>query len=314
MESSKQRSAAHINKLLADAVLPRNQIATISGISNTYIRDLQKGNIAKVSRSKLVALAVALNLRLVEIDELLVVFRQPPLSPDDVDLFIEKFDSRKFTTAIIPIRDFFAYELMTNAITQIPGEQIIVNDRPALSLRAQGHRSYTDANLVESHPMYGELVEAIGRKREQTMANSLFQWEATHYICKDCLEDYVRLCSDREEQKFRARHIRNMLNYVRTFPKLHIHLTGICSSHLFTLKYPSDPQKHDVTISFSARPGHFVKHDRSGRLSGFATKNPVMIRNFEAELKSIKASVLEAFADLRALEAYLQGLVDDYLG
>lgn len=313
MTEQVQKSATFFTRLLEDAVLPRNQIATISGISNTYIRDLENGNIVKASRTKLIAVAVALNLRLNEIDELLIVFGLTPLSKDDVDLFMTKFGQRKFTTAIIPIRDFFAYELMTNSMKQVPGEQIIVNDRPTLSLRAPGHRSYSDENLVKSHPMYGELVEAIGKVREQTLANNLFHHKEYHYICKHCLEDYLKICPDAKEQSFRAQHIKNMLNYIRTFPNLKVYLTSICSSHLFTLKYPSTSELTGPSLCFSARPGHFVKHDRAGRLSGFATINPVMVKNFEEELKSIKSSTIEQYEDESRMEGYLQDLISPYL-
>lgn len=313
MNDRVKSSAEHVKKLLMEAVLPRNQISTISGVSNTYIRDLEKGNIAKVSRKKLIGLAVALNLRLSAIDDLLVAFGLTALSPKDVDLFIERFDLRKFTTAIIPIRDFFAYELMTNSMKQAPGEQIIVNDRPTICVRPRGHRSYSDTNLVKSHPMYGVLVEAIGKMREQTLANNLFHFKEHHYICKQCLEDYLLKVSDAVEQKFRAQHIRNKLNYIRTFTNLEVHLTSMCSSHLFVLKYPAIPENSDVSLCFTARPGHGATSGRAGRLSGFATINPVMVKTFEEELKSIKSSVIKKYSDQRALEKYLQDLVAPFL-
>ncbi len=60
-----------------------------------------------MDRRKLLRLAVALNMNLNRIDEMLRVFDRASLSPDDIDGFIESAHKRKTTTALFPLRDFF---------------------------------------------------------------------------------------------------------------------------------------------------------------------------------------------------------------
>ena len=78
----------HLRALIASRGVPRNQIASLSGLTNTYIRDLENDVIQNVPRGNLIALAVALNLGLLEADELLRIFDRAQLTPTDVPAFL----------------------------------------------------------------------------------------------------------------------------------------------------------------------------------------------------------------------------------
>jgi transcriptional regulator with XRE-family HTH domain len=84
-----EASAEYICKLLAQSPMPRNQVAALSGLTNTYIRDLERGIIANVGRDKLISLSVALNLDLIETDQMLKIFDRSPLSLDDIGIFLQ---------------------------------------------------------------------------------------------------------------------------------------------------------------------------------------------------------------------------------
>jgi transcriptional regulator with XRE-family HTH domain len=201
MNRGKAASAAYVRALLEKSNLPRNQIAAISGLSNAYIRVLEKGDTASVGREKLISFGLALNLSLTEIDELLQVFDRSKLSKDDIPIFFETSKQIKISSALHPLRDVYVIELMYLRAEQIPGHQITVNDRPSTAFRPEGHRTYSDKSLVKAHPIYSELIEQIGRERKRNLLYQLTRNAVEHYIFRDSLEGYVRSCNDREEKR-----------------------------------------------------------------------------------------------------------------
>lgn len=299
--------ANYICDVIAASRIPRNQVAAAAGLTNTYIRDLELGNIANVDRRKLLRLAVALNLNLNRIDDMLRIFDRASLSTDDIDTFIDSAHKRKITTALAPLRDFYAYELAVYAMEVVPGDQVMVNDRPTVCLRENGHRTFSDNRLVEAHPLYAELLETIGDVRRQQFETNLKTHTITHYLCRECIEDYVLANRDAEEAQWRRRHVANLLDFYRRFDTLEVHITNVCSYMLFSIKKPKDGS--GIQFNFCAKPGHYVPGDRPGRLAGFSTSNPVMLKTFEDELDSIKGWVLPEFGERQAVEAYLEGLI-----
>lgn len=311
MSVTKQRRlrAEFICELIAESQIPRNQIAAAAGLTNTYIRDLEQGNIANVDRRKLLRLAVALNINLNRIDELLRVFDRAALSSDDIESFIESAHKRKTTTALFPLRDFYAYELAVYGMEYLPGNQIMVNDRPTVCLRELGHRTFTDSRLVEAHPLYAELLESIGKVRREQLEQNLLQYKVTHYICRDCIEDYVRSEGHEEEAHWRRKHVANLLDLHRKYPNMEVHITGVCSYMLFSIKEPQDGS--NTQFNFCAKPGHYVPGERPGRLAGFSTCNPVVLKTFEDELQSIIQWTLPEFSSRQAVEEYLEHLISE---
>ena len=302
-----KNSAEFVCKLIAESKMPRNQIAAASGLTNTYIRDLEQGNIANVGREKLIQFAVALNLNLSSIDELLRVFDRANLSEDDIPLFLAAGIKSKTTTAIFPLRDFYAYELAVYSQECIPGDQVMVNDRPTVCLRQPGHRTFTERRLVEAHPVYEKLLETIGAVRRKRLEENLEKFQVTHYICRQCLADYVLNSGNAEENRWRKQHVRNLIICMDRYPNLNVHLTGVCAYTLFSIKKPRDGSK--VQVHFCARPGHFVAGERPGRLSGFFTINPMILQTFQEELMSIKGWVFEEYADRHHLMEYMDKLI-----
>ena len=301
--------AAHVLELMERSQRPRNQIATISGLTNTYIRDLERGHITNVPREKLIAFATALNLDLNQIDAMLAVFDRTGLSPNDIPTFIDTARRGAISGALLPVRDMFAYELIVLSAEMISGRQIIVNDRPTMSLLAQGHRSYTDRSLLSVHPIYSELIEAIGNERRENFFSLLARHPVELYICKQCLEDYLLAGADGEEHKWRVRHVSALLQALGAYPDLRLFLTRMCTNFNYTLKLPVKKGASDK-IFFSARAPHDMPRDKQGRLTGFATENPIIIQNFKDELEAVRKTVIEDYSDAQRQTDYLKMLLD----
>ena len=308
MKRKNNQTAGYITALMDRTKLPRNQIAAVSGLSNPYIRELERGNIANVGREKLIALAVALNLTLVETDELLTVFDRASLSVEDIPLFLDTGGQRRLSAALHPLFDLFVYELMISSIERIPGRQVIVNDRPTACLRPAGHRSHNDRHLVAAHPVYGPLVEAIGRERQRILTVNLADHVLEHYICRSCLLDYLRPDHAPEERAWRVNHLETLTFYVNQFPNFELYLTTVCPSFNFTLKQPPPESGEPDKLFFIGKSQHGGLPG-GGRLAGFGTDNPVVTQNFKEELKFITAAVIDDFRDRSRLLAYLRELI-----
>ena len=310
MTDKRQLMAEHVSALIRHSKKPRNQIASVSGLTNTYIRDLEQGNIANVPREKLIALSVALNLDLNQTDELLTVFDRARLTPDDIPAFLDMVNRCKLSSALLPVKDMFAYELVVLASEVIPGDQIIINDRPTSGLESLGHRSHTDYPLLDSHPIFGELLEAIGAARNKNFLAMLARNRVELYMCRHCLTDYVLSCQNERQKKWRSRHVAATLEAMRSFPEFRVYLTNICVNFNFTLKLPDDKKRNNPKVLFSARAPHYISRNNHGRLTGFATENPVVVQNYLDEAELVRQKVADESSTREQVMTWLISLLN----
>ncbi len=315
--AAKSPSAKHMKRHSSGRILsefieagkrPRNQIATLSGLTNTYIRNLENGDIENVPRKRLIALGVALNLDLAEIETLLAAFDRARLTPQDIPAFIETAQNAALSEAVLPVRDLFAYELILLSMEMAPGRQVIVSDRPTISLLADGHRTHTDREVLHRHPMYRELIEAVGLARRQNFYRLSSMHSVEHYICRQCLEDYLNADVDEEESAWRAKHVAALLEALQTQPNVRLYLTDTCVNLNFTIKFTA-PGRGNDKLSYSARAPHDVNRGKRGRLIGFITENPPLCQCFRDELARVANTVIAPLTDQNALVNYVESLL-----
>jgi len=300
--------ADYVRSLLREIPLPRNQVAAASGLSNTYIRDLEQGNIANVPREKLIAFAVALNLSLKAIDEMLNRFDRAPLSAADIGLFLQTAGQRRFSSALVPIRDDFTLGLVLLSTEQIAGGHVIVSSEPTVCLRRTGHVRYAQRRLADSHPVHGPLVEAIAGHRRVTLLQNLRKHPVRQYICRHCLQDYIRHCDDPVEKRWRSLHLEAVAQALQTHPNWQFLLIDTCPTFIFTLKTPADRSGAGDRLVITRQAPHRFQGRRLGKLAGFVTENTPVVENFRKELESIAGVVVEEFLDRRRLLGFLRDL------
>lgn len=304
--------SSHVNyltQLINEGRRPRNQIATLSGLTNTYIRNLERGEIVNVPRERLIAIGVALNLDLNEIEHLLASFDRARLTAEDIPHFIAAAGRCAISEAVLAVRDLFSYELIMLSVEKDSGPQAIISDRPTISLLPRGHRSYTDRNLLPEHPVYSDLIEAIGDARKQNFFSLVKQNRIEHCICRQCLGDYLAHCPDAEEKAHRLRHVGALLRVVRTEPNFRLYLTDACVNFNFTLKHRAEAGSGPNKLAYSARAPHDIYREKQGRIFGFVTENPTLIQTFRAELARLKASTEDHLLDRKQQEAVLADLL-----
>ena len=307
MVNRKEASAAYIKALLMRSPMPRNQVAAISGLTNTYIRDLERGIIANVAREKLISLAVAFNLDLTETDRMLTIFDRAALTEDDIPIFLRTAEKGGFSSALLPVRDRYALDLMMLATERIPGRHVLVSTEPPVGLRSEGHRKHSEERLAVMHGIYNELVEAIGRERRKAVEANLAHHPIDVYICPECLHNYIRYCNDPVERQWRIKHINTVIEFVERFANWHFRLVESCPTFSFVLKIPARSGEKDRFL-LTSLPPHRFQGKRSGKLSGFVTDNPVVIENFKDELAGIERVVMPEYLDPGRLIDFLRAV------
>ena len=308
-EKQQAARAGFVRALLGESSLPRNQVAAASGLSNTYIRDLEQGNIANVAREKLIALAVALNLTLPAADGMLNRFDRAPLSASDIEIFLRTASKRRFSSALVPVQDDFTLGLVLLSSERIAGTHVIVSSEPTVCLRQLGHVRYTQRRLADTHSLHVPLVEAIAEQRQSTLQQNLRSHPVRQYICRHCLEAYIRHCDDSTEKKWRCRHLAAVVDTLEGYPNWEFILADTCPTFIFTLKTPAGSPDAGERLIITRQAPHRFQGKRSGKLAGFATGNVAMVENFRKELTSIEGAVVETLRNRSRLIDYLQRLI-----
>ena len=308
---SDRKRHTYIRNLMDSSPATRNQIAAISGLSNPYIKELEQDNINNVGREKLLSLSIALDLGLKEIDELLTVFDRSKLSESDIPLFLKVAEKCRFSSALHPINDSYTLDLMFLAAEAKLGEHTIVSTRPASCFRHEGHRLFSEKNLVDSHPIYGELVTSINRERRRRFLLNLNDHTVENIVCAHCLEEYIKNCRDTEEKFWRIRHIRHIINIINGFDNFRFYLARECPGFLFVLKSGRPGVKDPDRLIITTFPPHRLAIKSSRALTGFATQSNAVVQTFKNELKFIHAAVLEDYLDREKLITYLETLIKE---
>lgn len=304
-----RRAGAHLRELLAQSAIPRNQVAALSGLSNPYIRELEKGRIRNVAREKLIALSVALNLDLDQIDELLVVFDRTGLTDGDVPVFVAAAGRMRFSKALHPVYDSYSLDLMLLSAEQFAGDHVVVSPRPTSCLRAIAHSLYLARNLTRRHPLYADLIAAIMEARRASLLANLERHTVDQYVCRDCLRTYVHNCSDETERDLRRDHIRNVIALLDTTPNFRLTLTTECPTFMLALKRPASDHDISAKLVLCAVPPHRHARRNSSFLAGFATDNPVVTRKISHDIGMFAAAAVPELQKRAALSDYLENLL-----
>lgn len=308
MDTRKQKSAAFITKAIKNSLIPMNQIATTSGLTNTYIRDLMNGNIAHANRSKLIAFATTVGLTLDETDDLLTVFDRAKLSLDDIPIFIQTAKKRKASNAFYPVRDFFGYELLTLAAEQISGPKILFSRHPTNALRPEGHRTYLDKERDGVHEIHSAVREAVGKERNRNLVEQLSRYPMYQYIEKDCLKEYVDHSHDTAERKWREKHLEFLISNIRQFDNFKLIITRIPSAFTFFIKYLESmdkPERIFITGGDISQSTYRVP----GQIVGYFTGNQTIIEQFNNDVNILKGHIYKEFMDRKNLLSFLESLI-----
>ncbi|WP_028586076.1 helix-turn-helix domain-containing protein [Desulfogranum mediterraneum] len=310
MTTRQEKKAAYIRDVVAKSMIPRNQIANISGLTNTYIRDLEQGNIANVSRDKLLKFATAVGLDLEAIDELLTIFDRSKLNPDDIPAFIENAKKQKPSNSVHAARDFFGYELLLLATESLPGPKTINTNHPTVILQPEELRfAFLERSAHRLHPIHNELRRAIARERKQNLIRQLGKYVMHHYISKRALDDYVLSCTDQRERQLKIRHLLNIREFIESYPRFRCYLTELETGFNCLLKHARTEGEAE-RVFFYTHDMSLLQGRLNGQIIGFYTAGKVIIDQFKKDVGIVESGVLEAYREPADLALYLTRLIE----
>ena len=308
MNKRQESSVIFVTEALKKSGIPRNQVATISGLTNTYIQDLERGKIAHASRDKLIALAITLNLALHETDKLLTVFDRSKLNIDDVSIYIQCAKQIGSSTIVHTFRDHFSYYLFILSAEQIPGPKVCSHVKEPAGILCPEGPTPVERGMDENHPIYCDLRKAISTERRRNLNLQLNQYAMDHYINKELLDEYIRRGRDSEERNLRKMHIESVLLHIRNYENFNFYLTKIKSSFNFMVKF-SDLSEYAEKVFFDAHLSPLHPGQMNGLVAGFFTENKIIVNQFKKDIEIMKAHVLDEYLDRRKLESYFENLV-----
>ncbi|WP_376100752.1 hypothetical protein ACE7GA_27325 (plasmid) [Roseomonas sp. CCTCC AB2023176] len=296
---------AYLQVLVAARGAPRNQVSSLSGLTNTYIRDLERDVIANVPRGNLIALGLALNLGLDELDTLLARFDRAALAEGDIPAFLGLADRLRLSTALHACHNLL-YELVVTSLVGPGASRVtIVNQRPTGALRPSGYRTYFDRHVLAAHPLYPALVEAIGAfRRERLEAALAAGCRVEHVLSHAHLTEYAGAPGPRVERRWRRAHVAALADLMRRSPGFSVRLIPTAPTFQYTLAERSGDGA--PAVGFEGWPSPGTTRLSPGALTGFATAAPPVVASFAEDLARCRSGAVDGLADrdatLNALE------------
>src|SRR5271157_5050901 len=142
----------YLQEKMGQALLSRNQLSKLTGLANSYLALLEKGEITDVKKDKLVYIAFALGLSFEETNKLLRLYGYLRILESDIPKFIKAAERRKIE-GIQPIYKNLGIELLLISLDTLPGEENVVNDRLSFALQPPEYAVYKKAKQGITDPV-----------------------------------------------------------------------------------------------------------------------------------------------------------------
>ena len=163
--------------------------------------------------------------------------------------------------------------------------------------------------MQNPHPLHFKLLEEVGRKRTENFRSLIKTHAMEHYVCENCLQDYINGKDELEEKNWKIKHVKKLISYIERYENFHFRLTTICSKLNYTLKLPDNKTKDKPKVFFLGNTtGHSNVFNETTRVFGFATENPTVVQNFLQDHETIKNFIREDLLPREKMITYLKYL------
>lgn len=270
-----------------NAEITRNELANLTGLSNSYILALERGKITRVGRDKLISIGAAFNLPLDDINRLLLEYKSSPVTSDDVDSFLNVAHKRRIVGMQSVHRGLNLY-LLFISLEGLAGDLDIVTYRPLTIFEPPGYRTYFDNKLGFTNEVFLNLKARFIDERRKIMQDALTKYKITHFICKHCMAEYIKKAdtTTKEEKEFIRQHLKTTIKYI-TQHNYDLRLTNKCEAVLYEIKHVHDHDSRESNkIMFVGMTRH--ESDMYGHFLGFVTDVKRIYSRLNSEFKSLK--------------------------
>jgi len=295
-----------------------NELAKISGISNTYFNYIKAGKIKNPGRGKIIAIAIGLNYSLEEIDKLLSHNDYKEVSEKDFDIFIAAAKNRDIT-GFQPLYENINYPMYLLALDNLPGDKLVVNKKPSSTLESPEYLSYRDElrSREMTNPIYGKLKTAILLERKKLLNKLLDKYQLKYLVCDKCLNSYInRSKNSDKEKRFIKEHINELIKYL-DHPNYHFNIIKQCPRLRSIMKILSDKRngKNKLIYTGYGEHRHTTKISNQknlpDRLFGMATDSSKLLEHFRIEYDVLEKNFIEhEYSSSKKMQHYLKRIIN----
>lgn len=313
-----------LNKIIAESGQKTHNISQASGISNTYLAKLIKGNINRPGKDKIASILLALNYSITDINEVLGDYDYRPLHREDIPDILQNNRSRKITGGNLPQYDHIYFDLFLVALERIGGVKILVKERPSggfmpHELYMMKEFPYEENNAATSFRYH--LIEALLKERTKLFIENCHAGHRIDtYICSDCLKEYLEKhigFTAQNDQPRRTllvtRYFANALSLAMKLP--HIHRLKIMERCPYFHLQIQDAEGDQPKVSYTGRKLHTYNNQYDRRnFQGITTDLPHVVAHFQQEIVMCRGTVLAETENNypRSIESYFFELFKQY--
>jgi transcriptional regulator with XRE-family HTH domain len=300
MVNTENGDASLITKWREELRLSTNQLAKLAGIANSYLLLLESGKIKKPGRDKLVAIGLALNKGVNEIDELLESWGMEPLESrsTDIGLFVGAAENKGVgytyitnfginSTACILALEMMPGDakLVTSGYPHVASIHVPYFDRYFFKIRRQFSKKIPYSSLET------DIIWAIQKERHTVFLKKVEKYNIEHLICRKCFSEYMGKIKSELDQKDLSDNINNDIvnkdiftSYIRDLiriirnTKYDLYFVEYCPCYDFFIAN-NELTKNQAMIF----GGRFSSHDKDDRFG-----NP---ENNEVEYSSVSSTL-----------------------
>ncbi len=317
---------------LIQSGLSKNEIATITGISNSYLKLIEKGKVGKIGRDKILAVAmVALNLPLSETNEILKFYGWSEVDELDANLLMQAAERRSIK-GLQNIHSLITFDLLILSMERLPGDTYLIYKTPHVAMMSHEYvfhikRKYEKLYTSQDdslYRIYSTLSDHFHHRRWHLFNYSLKNgYHINTLVCHKCMEDYIALGSKAEVKKHILKHIRETIQFVTRYPGLfNIKLIGMCPRLFVQMKeLPSNSNENSKVLFMGQDQPHIDYFDERvrtltnlGHLQnntvGFATDHKQVFQKYLDEYHRLT----ETEIPIQDMPDYLQSMVKTLIG
>ncbi len=292
---------------LADIIhrsgLRLNVISKTSGISHVYLTKLVKGNINRPGKDKIASILLSLNYAIAGINGILAAYDYQPLDSQDIPEILANNRKRKIEGNTLAQYDHIYLELLISAMERVGGTKILVKNRPS------GIFIPSAMYLATEYPFESELrarqfrheltLALIAERRSLFLENCRRGYRFETFICRHCLDDYLKRQLDPSAEPNRGRHRESVVRYfanaiaaIRRSPLQHrTSIVERCAYFHFQIQ---NAEGRRPKLSFPGRKIHHFDNDAEQmNLEGFTSDAPGMLQLFFSEADLCRRAAVE---------------------
>ncbi|BBO70717.1 hypothetical protein DSCA_46470 [Desulfosarcina alkanivorans] len=287
-----------IRRIIERSGLKLNTISKSSGISHTYLTKLVNDHINRPGKDKIASIMLALNHSIDEINTVLAGYDYQALDEPDIPEILENNRKRKIQGNTLSLYDDIHVKLLLSPMERMGGTKILVKEAPSVLFMPDefylGYKPGADPADPPDKNFHRAFTRALFRERKAIFKKSCdagARFET--FICRDCLEDYVKkamAAGKGGQQELVLRFFANAAAAIRATPDQH--RTWIMERcPWFDYMIQGDDREDPKVFFFGKKKHDYGASSQQINLQGFTSDSSSMIELFRNETRLCRSAI-----------------------